>query len=228
MAGKKSRKLEAGQRWSVARCRLVPHSGNPRGHGADSPTVPSVFADTPVIRLPIPANWRDPNRSSKEPTHGQLQHSDPAFHRRPAHRVSRARDRSGRCRVRPGADRPVRRIDKHPAVIIRVEDANEVARVIQLARETGLELAVRSGGHSNAGHSTTEGGIVLDLSPMKAIEIDDTARTAWAQAWPDSPGAEPGGETSIASPSASGIPGRSGSAASPPAAASVTWCDATA
>jgi len=71
--------------------------------------------------------------------------------------------------------------DKHPAVIIRVEDANEVARVIELARESGLELAVRSGGHSNAGHSTTEGGILLDLSPMKAIEIDDTARTAWAQ-----------------------------------------------
>ncbi len=72
--------------------------------------------------------------------------------------------------------------DKHPAVIIKVEDANEVARVIELARETGLELAVRSGGHSNAGHSTTEGGILLDLSPMKAIEIDDRAQTAWAQA----------------------------------------------
>jgi len=72
--------------------------------------------------------------------------------------------------------------DKRPAVIIRVENANEVARVIALAGETGLELAVRSGGHSNAGHSTTEGGIVLDLSPMKQIEIDVPNRTAWAQA----------------------------------------------
>jgi FAD/FMN-containing dehydrogenase len=72
--------------------------------------------------------------------------------------------------------------DKHPAVIIRVADANEVARVIMLARETGLELAVRGGGHSNAGHSTTDGGIVLDLSEMKAIEIDVAKRTAWAQA----------------------------------------------
>ena len=72
-------------------------------------------------------------------------------------------------------------IDKHPAVIIKVEDANEVARVIELARETGLELAVRSGGHSNAGHSTTEGGILLDLALMKAIEIDASAQTAWAQ-----------------------------------------------
>jgi hypothetical protein len=73
-------------------------------------------------------------------------------------------------------------IDKHPAVIIRVDDASEVARVLTLARETGLELAVRCGGHSNAGHSTTEGGIVLDLSPMKAIEIDDAGQTAWAGA----------------------------------------------
>ena len=71
--------------------------------------------------------------------------------------------------------------DAHPAVIIRVADANEVARVIALARETGLELAVRSGGHSNAGHSVVEGGIVLDLSQMKAIELDAASRTAWAQ-----------------------------------------------
>jgi hypothetical protein len=71
--------------------------------------------------------------------------------------------------------------DKHPAVIIEVEDANEVARVIELARETELELAVRCGGHSNAGHSTTEGGIVLDLSRMKAIEFDDASQTAWAE-----------------------------------------------
>jgi FAD/FMN-containing dehydrogenase len=71
--------------------------------------------------------------------------------------------------------------DKRPAVIIRVQNADEVARVIALARETGLELAVRSGGHSNAGHSTTEGGIVLDLSPMKQIDIDVPTRTAWAQ-----------------------------------------------
>ena len=72
-------------------------------------------------------------------------------------------------------------IDKHPAVIIKVEDANEVARVIELARQTGLELAVRCGGHSNAGHSTTEGGILLDLSLMKAIEIDEATQTVWAQ-----------------------------------------------
>ena len=69
--------------------------------------------------------------------------------------------------------------DRRPAAIVRVADASDVARVVTLARETGAELAVRSGGHSRAGHGTSEGGIVLDLSAMNAVEID--GRTAWAQ-----------------------------------------------
>ena len=72
-------------------------------------------------------------------------------------------------------------VDRHPTVIIRVANADEVSRVISLARETGLELAVRSGGHSGAGHSTTEGGIVLDLSNMKNLKIDVQGCTAWAE-----------------------------------------------
>jgi FAD/FMN-containing dehydrogenase len=72
-------------------------------------------------------------------------------------------------------------IDRRPAVIIRPADTDEVARVIALARDTGAELAVRSGGHSSAGHSVTEGGIVLDLSDMKALDIDVEGGTAWAQ-----------------------------------------------
>ena len=73
-------------------------------------------------------------------------------------------------------------VDRHPAVIIKVADANDVSRVINLARESGLELAVRSGGHSSVGHSVTEGGIVLDLSNMKDLQIDVESRTAWAEA----------------------------------------------
>ena len=71
--------------------------------------------------------------------------------------------------------------DRRPAAIVRVTDADDVARVVGLARETGAELAVRGGGHSRAGHGTSEGGIVVDLSAMKAVEVDPTARTAWAQ-----------------------------------------------
>lgn len=72
--------------------------------------------------------------------------------------------------------------DRKPAVIIRVVDADEAAKVVKLAQETGLELAVRSGGHSNAGLGIVDGGIVLDLSQMKAIEIDVAGKTAWAEA----------------------------------------------
>jgi len=71
-------------------------------------------------------------------------------------------------------------IDRQPAAIVRVADATDVSRVVDLARETGLELAVRSGGHSI--HATTDGGIVLDLSDMKKFEIDVERRTAWAEA----------------------------------------------
>jgi FAD/FMN-containing dehydrogenase len=73
-------------------------------------------------------------------------------------------------------------IDRRPAVIVRPADATEVARVVSLARETGLELAVRSGGHSLAGYSVSDGGIVLDLSGMRSLEIDAEQRTAWAEA----------------------------------------------
>jgi FAD/FMN-containing dehydrogenase len=71
--------------------------------------------------------------------------------------------------------------DRRPAVIIRPADTDEVAFVVSLARENGVELAVRGGGHSTAGHSVSEGGIVLDLSLLKALEIDPAARTAWAE-----------------------------------------------
>ena len=72
--------------------------------------------------------------------------------------------------------------ERRPAAIVRPADAAQVAQVVNLARDGGHELAVRAGGHSTAGHSLTEGGIVLDLSELSAIEVDPEARTAWAQA----------------------------------------------
>jgi FAD/FMN-containing dehydrogenase len=71
-------------------------------------------------------------------------------------------------------------IDRRPAAIVRAADADDVSRVIAAARETGVDLAVRSGGHSIPGHSTTEGGIVLDLGDLDGLEIDVEGRTAWA------------------------------------------------
>jgi FAD/FMN-containing dehydrogenase len=71
-------------------------------------------------------------------------------------------------------------VDRRPAAIVRPADAGEVGRVVALARETGLELAVRGGGHSQAGHSTTDGGIVLDLSGLATLEIDAGGRVVRA------------------------------------------------
>lgn len=68
-----------------------------------------------------------------------------------------------------------------PAVIVRPANAGDIAQVVSLARETGMELAIRSGGHSLAGFGTSEGGIVLDLSQMKGLEINVDEQTAWAE-----------------------------------------------
>ena len=71
--------------------------------------------------------------------------------------------------------------DRHPQVIVQAADADDVATVVTLARDSGQELAVRSGGHSPAGHGVLDGGIVLDLGALRALEIDAEARTAWAE-----------------------------------------------
>ncbi|HET7846210.1 MAG TPA: FAD-binding oxidoreductase [Acidimicrobiia bacterium] len=73
-------------------------------------------------------------------------------------------------------------LDPHPPVIVQVADSADVARVVNFARDNGIEFAVRSGGHSVAGHSTTDHGIVLDLRAMKRLDIDVESRTAWAEA----------------------------------------------
>jgi FAD/FMN-containing dehydrogenase len=73
-------------------------------------------------------------------------------------------------------------IDRRPSAIIRAAVAGDISRLVKLAGEHGIELAIRSSGHSVAGHSITEGGIVLDLSAMKDLQIDLEAGTAWAQA----------------------------------------------
>ncbi len=72
-------------------------------------------------------------------------------------------------------------IERRPLAIARPANSAEVAAVVGLAREAGMELAIRSGGHSQAGHSLSDGGIVLDLRNMRALHIDAERRTAWAE-----------------------------------------------
>ena len=72
-------------------------------------------------------------------------------------------------------------IDKRPSAIVRVADVADIRRVIAKARDEDYELAVRSGGHSIVGHSTTDGGLVIDLRAMAKIEIDPDARTGWVE-----------------------------------------------
>jgi FAD/FMN-containing dehydrogenase len=73
-------------------------------------------------------------------------------------------------------------IDRSPAWIARCCGVGDVAAVVKFARETGVPLAVRSGGHSFPGLSISDGGIVADLALMKGIAVDPERRTARAQA----------------------------------------------
>ena len=72
-------------------------------------------------------------------------------------------------------------IDKRPAVIARCRSAADVARAIGFAREVGLEISIRGGGHNVAGRACTEGGLMIDLAEMRAVEVDPERRTARAE-----------------------------------------------
>jgi FAD/FMN-containing dehydrogenase len=72
-------------------------------------------------------------------------------------------------------------IDKRPALIARCESVQDVAAALAYARSEDLEVAVRAGSHSSPGFSTTDGGLVIDLSPLKAIHVDPARRVAWVQ-----------------------------------------------
>jgi FAD/FMN-containing dehydrogenase len=73
-------------------------------------------------------------------------------------------------------------IDRAPALIARCATAEDVIPALKLAHQTGLQVAVRSGGHSFPGSSVCDGGLVIDLGAMKGIQVDPEARTARAQA----------------------------------------------
>jgi FAD/FMN-containing dehydrogenase len=68
-------------------------------------------------------------------------------------------------------------IDKRPALIVRCTGPDDVAAVVGFARNHGLPLAVRGGGHNGAGLGTVDDGVVIDLSPIKQIQVDPQGRT---------------------------------------------------
>src|ERR1700730_13900408 len=72
-------------------------------------------------------------------------------------------------------------VDKRPALIAKCRGVADVVDAVNLAGKLGLEAAVRGGGHNVAGRATIDGGVMIDLSPMKGIHVDPQGRTAVAQ-----------------------------------------------
>jgi FAD/FMN-containing dehydrogenase len=72
-------------------------------------------------------------------------------------------------------------VDRRPAVIARCAGAEDVATAFDFARTHELEVAVRGGGHNPAGHCVLDGGLVIDLSSLRAVEVDGEARIARAE-----------------------------------------------
>src|SRR6516165_9340378 len=73
-------------------------------------------------------------------------------------------------------------IDRHPGLIVRCQDTADVVDAVNLARDDGLEVSVRGGGHNVAGRAVTDGGLMIDLQAMKGIHVDPRAGTVRAQA----------------------------------------------
>ena len=72
-------------------------------------------------------------------------------------------------------------VDKRPALIARCRGVADVVEAIKLAHSLDLEVAVRGGGHNVAGRATVDGGLMIDLTPMKSIHVDPRTRTALAE-----------------------------------------------
>lgn len=72
-------------------------------------------------------------------------------------------------------------IDRHPALIARCADADDVAHAVRFARENQMLVSIRGGGHNIAGSAVCDGGLVIDLSQMRDVRVDAASRTAYVQ-----------------------------------------------
>ncbi|MCA1823182.1 MAG: FAD-binding oxidoreductase [Mycobacteriales bacterium] len=73
-------------------------------------------------------------------------------------------------------------IDKRPGLIARCSSTADVVEAVGIGRRAGVEVAVRGGGHNVAGKAVTDGGLMIDLAPMRAVDVDPTSRTVRAEA----------------------------------------------
>src|SRR5207249_5540299 len=72
-------------------------------------------------------------------------------------------------------------VDRRPAAVCRCRSPHDVVEALALARRHGLAVGVRGGGHDVAGNGVCDGGLLVDLSPMQAVDVDAEARTARAK-----------------------------------------------
>src|SRR5881409_1677251 len=68
--------------------------------------------------------------------------------------------------------------DRRPALVVRPTNVDDVIAAVRFGRERDLEIAIRGGGHSGLGHSTTDGGLVIDLGLMNEVSVDPARRIA--------------------------------------------------
>lgn len=75
-----------------------------------------------------------------------------------------------------------RMIDRHPAAIVRCAGASDVISAVRWARDQDILVSIRGGGHNVAGNAVCDGGLMIDLAPMRSVRVDPTRQTVRVEA----------------------------------------------